>query len=355
MAVEDKQPSSLQTVETGAITGANRPIAEIVEVVEPHEIDRNAGKNWWQIQAWNTKHSKIALEFRKSHSLGRFPYEDSYLGPEYERYGIKGGGVARAFPKPNPLELRGRYGAISWEGKALNALSEAYHQGKMINFGYLALLGGMAYGVHYLSKVTSVDLPEDFKKWDVNNTGTSQKTKFYLPDYKLFDASATDRETYIKRYNASVFSCWGHYPLRKLAGLIDPSYYARAYHLHYRRQGVVGEYFTDYRILETTQNSTLLQSELFSTLAHVHAMVDDDGVLTMQLSTALPEDHWTQQWHGTALGDYVVGPAAKGVNAIWTRAWMTSSCNFFLRHHCSEVYVKPLVTAQNLTFLDSLA
>ncbi|KAJ9468870.1 hypothetical protein DIPPA_04515 [Diplonema papillatum] len=327
------------------------------EILKPEAIrDMNAGRAWWQKQGWNFPHTPAALEHRRQQSLGVYPYENTYFSGVYDRHGlVPHRGKPRKFPQPHPLEVRGRYGTLSFEGRVCNALMEAYLQGKMIRVGYFLALGSLAYLAHYATRVDSVELPADFKKLDTLGTGCSHAVKFFLPDFKLLNVEAVNHDSYLKKYTASVFSCWGHYPVRKFVGLYDVAYYCRAYHLHYRRNCEVSELFTDYRILEKTRSTALLQSELFGTLVHCHAEVGDDGCLILQLSTILPKDHWTQQWHGSFIGDSVVGPMAKTANFWWTRLWMTSSCNFFLRHHCSEVYVKPLSSAQNLTFMDSLA
>eukprot|EP01061_Rhynchopus_euleeides_P046358 TRINITY_DN8760_c0_g3_i1.p1 TRINITY_DN8760_c0_g3~~TRINITY_DN8760_c0_g3_i1.p1 ORF type:complete len:417 (+),score=99.42 TRINITY_DN8760_c0_g3_i1:57-1307(+) len=323
--------------------------------LRPENQDLNVGRQWWESQHWNVKHSPAGLIYRKQHSLGHHVYSDSYFGPEYNRAGaVPNRGVARSFPNPHPLERMGRYTPMAIEGRFAIAVNEAYMQGKLIRVGYAALLGVAAYAAHYMSIVESVDLPEDFQKHD-NGTGVSCATKFYLPDYKLLDVIAADRDGYCKKYTASSFSCWAFYPYRKSAGMYDVNYYARAFHLHYRRKIQVGELMGDYRIIEKTRTTTTLKSDLWGTLAHCKADLDDEGRLLLQLSTILPDDHWSQRCNGTFHGDYIISPLFQKVNNLLTRSWMTSSANFFLRYHCSEVYVKPLETAQAMFWLDKLA
>eukprot|EP01063_Lacrimia_lanifica_P035897 TRINITY_DN6969_c0_g2_i1.p1 TRINITY_DN6969_c0_g2~~TRINITY_DN6969_c0_g2_i1.p1 ORF type:complete len:415 (+),score=113.64 TRINITY_DN6969_c0_g2_i1:809-2053(+) len=328
------------------------------ELMDVKPVDRNEGKPWWRRQHWNTVHSPEGQKFRDMTSLGRFPYENSYFGPAYERSEhdvLVYRGNARDFPMPDPMERRGRHGTITWEGKVVNAALEMYYTGRVIYIWYLAGAAGLVWIVNYMSVVDTVPLPESIAALDTLGTGTSLMAKVMLPDFKCFDAGSTDRDKYMKLYTAAAFSCWGFWPYRKFAGITKREYYARAYHLHFRRKVEEGEYFADYLLVGRERTEALLKSDLWGTYAHVKADVDDDGVVTMQLSTILPEDHWSQRWRGSFVGDSIVTPVASFANRLLTRHWMTSSCNFFLRYNLSEVYVKPLQAAQIQSSLDVFA
>ena len=316
--------------------------------------DQNKDRQWYELQSWNFKHTTDALDFRKKAGYG-LSYSDSHFGPEYDRAGlVRNRGKPRSFPNVHPMDRYGRYTPMPIEGRMASALLESYYQSKLIRVGYLAALGAAAYASHYLSIVEEVPLPENFECYD-NGTGTSVATKMFLPDFKLLDVVASDRDAYVKKYTASAFSCPGFYPYRKAAGMMDVKYYARAYHLHFRRRIQAGEFFGDYELYEKDRTTTLLRSQLFGTLAQCRAEVDDDGCLLLQLSTVLPNDHWSQRHAGTFYGDYLLAPTYTQFNKLLTRAWLTSSANFFLRHHCSEVYIKPLNASQNMTVIDKLA
>ena len=310
----------------------------------------NLGRGWWQHRTWQYEIGPVAKEYRRSRSLGRFPYVDSYFGKEYDKAGLVKG-EARVFPRIHPQD-RGLYGEIPIEIKLSRAVLNAHAQGKLINVGYVALAGIFMYAINYANCVDSVDPPESFKVHDSLGTACSYKAEFHLPDFALLNAQTTESDSYLKRYTATVFSCWGHYPQRKFAGLLHQDYYSRAYHLHYRRKVKPGEFFTDYELLERDRSMSLLRSRLFGTLAHCHAVVSNEGVLKMQLSTCIDEQHWSQVYPDSSLTKYFITPTVSYINSVWTRFWMTSSTNFFLRYNLNEVYVKPLEAAQIETPVD---
>eukprot|EP01062_Namystynia_karyoxenos_P070452 TRINITY_DN65828_c0_g1_i1.p2 TRINITY_DN65828_c0_g1~~TRINITY_DN65828_c0_g1_i1.p2 ORF type:complete len:415 (+),score=105.66 TRINITY_DN65828_c0_g1_i1:80-1246(+) len=274
--------------------------------------------------------------------------KNTYFSEVYDKYDlvpVRGKPRWYDLPDPNSRHLPFRYAPMRWETRLKQNILMWYMTGKLRRVGWLFALAGLAWLSNYLSRVTRVEVPEELSTLDLTGTAVCHQARFFLPDFKLFNVVAADRDSYCKRWTASVFSCAFFYPERRVMGLINPDYYARPYHLHYRRLVKEGEMFCTYRIEGRGRRYSILRSELTGAPVQCVAEVNDEGVLCLRLASALGPDCWVVRQKGTAFGDYVALPIATAVHSLWTRWWVTSSCNFFLRHHCSDVTVKPLDAA----------